>query len=138
MQCKEACAMQRSDWMVRYMVEPGFLMVPICLLNEKTLPVSAAIVYAAMVYEDSDSDNTVCVKNSKLMRKTGYGMRQVLRAIAALTAAGLLTLDEPRSGRANTYHLTARLLPPKRSSAAADLRNDQHDQVNHKCSDHAE
>ena len=105
--------MRVADWMELYAADGGYLSVPVCLLQSELLPVSAAIVYAAIADEDDDDDGAVIVKHRKLMQKTGYSRRQVLYAIDALIAADLLEPEPDRTGRANIYRLTTRLLPPK-------------------------
>lgn len=105
--------MRPAEWMVNFKACDKYLAVPVCLLQTKSLPASAAIVYAAIADEDSDDDGEIRLKHAKIMQKTGYSRRQVLYAIDALIAADLLEPEPDRTGRANIYRLTTRLLPPK-------------------------
>lgn len=100
------------DWMGRFRDDGNFLPVPRCLLQAEELTVSAALVYAAIADEDIDGDGVVRIQHKLIAVKTGYKPTQIKKAIKELTAAELLEPEPERTGRANIYRLTVRLLPP--------------------------
>ena len=100
------------DWMGRFRDDGNFLPVPRCLLQAEELTVSAALVYAAIADEDIDGDGVVRIQHKLISVKTGYKPTQIKKAIKELIAAELLEPEPERTGRANIYRLTVRLLPP--------------------------
>ena len=96
--------------MGRFRDDGNFLPVPRCLLQAEELTVSAALVYAAIADEDIDGDGVVRIQHKLIAVKTGYKPTQIKKAIKELIAAELL--EPERTGRANIYRLTVRLLPP--------------------------
>lgn len=103
--------MQAPEWAEIYALDRRYIAVPLCLLQAHDLPVSAAIVYAAIADEDEGNDLLVRIRQSRIAEKTGYKLAQVKRALEALTQAGLI--QPVRTGRASIYRLTCRILPPK-------------------------
>ena len=106
--------MATPDWLERYDEDAGFLIVPKCLLQCKGITKSAAIVYAAIAAEDDDADDVVCVKQSKIVKITGYSRRQVISAIESLIREDLLEPEPDRTGRSNIYRLTHRITPRRK------------------------
>ena len=117
--------MKNLEWQKYRAMDAGYMFVPRCLLQTPSLPKSAAIVYAAIVDDDMDGDGVITVKKSRLARKTGYSERQVSSALNILIDADLLEPEPDRTGRANIYRLTERIIPPKRSQSTSFSRSGQ-------------
>lgn len=107
-------SLKNPEWYEKYEQDAGYLFVPRCLLQTKSLPTSAAIVYAAIADDDLDGDGVIVVRQTRIVQRTGISRQQVNKAIAILIAADLLEPEPDRTGRANVYRLTTRILPPKK------------------------
>lgn len=103
--------MKHQEWMSLYGEDSGFLLVPQCLLRSN-LPNAAAIVYA-VIARDADEEGVLRISHRRISEMTGYSDRQIIRAINALIEADLLEPEPERTGRANIYRLTVRLIPYK-------------------------
>lgn len=103
--------MQHREWMDLYADDAGYIAVPQCLLRSE-LPNAAAIVYA-VIARDADEDGVLRIAHKRITQMTGYSDRQIRYAIKALIEADLIEPEPERTGRANIYRLTTRLIPYK-------------------------
>lgn len=104
-------SMDYHEWMGLYGEDDRFLLVPQCLLRSE-LPNAAAIVYA-VIARDADEEGVLRISQKRIGQMTGYSRMQISRAINALIEADLIEPEPERTGRANIYRLTTRLIPYK-------------------------